>query len=111
MGPTATIQRLYEEYGADPTPPDRRVEFVFHTYYGFVAFVIQQEHRFSLPPDRARELLWKLHKFNLTWGMLAYGALVIPLLSYGNYLAQKRRIRKQEDQLLFRVPGFRQPNA
>jgi hypothetical protein len=31
--------------------------------------------------------------------MFAYGVLVIPLLSYGNYLAQKSGISKQHRQL------------
>lgn len=96
FGPKAALERLYHEYPLDNTPPEQCVEFVFHTYYGLLAFVVQHEHRFRLPPDRARELLWRFHKFNLSWGLLAYGALVIPLLSYGNYLAQKRRIAKQE---------------
>ena len=99
MGPTTTIRKLYEEYGDDPTPTNQCVEFVFHTYCGFLVFVIQQEHRFRLPPDRARELLWKFQKINLTWGLLAYCALIIPILSYGNYLAQKLSISKQERQL------------
>ena len=99
MGPMKTLERLYSEFADEDTPDADRVEFVFHTYYGFLVFVIQREHRFRLPPDRARELLWNLHKFNLTWGLLAYGMLVIPLLSYGNYLAQKSRIRKQERSL------------
>jgi hypothetical protein len=96
MGPTTTLERLYAEYADMHTPDADRVEVVFHTYDGFLFFVNQREHRFRLPPDRARELLWRLHKFNLTWGLLAYGVLVIPLLSYGNYLTQKSRIRKQE---------------
>ncbi|HEX7379171.1 MAG TPA: hypothetical protein VF278_18765 [Pirellulales bacterium] len=95
FGPKAALERLYHEYPLDNTPPEQCVEFVFHTYYGLLAFVVQHEHRFRLPPDRGRELLWRFHKFNLSWGLLAYGALVIPLLSYGNYLAQKRRIAKQ----------------
>lgn len=96
MGPTATLERLYAEYSSDATPEDDRVEVVFHTYDGFLVFVNQREHRFRLSPDRAREFLWRLHKFNMTWGMFAYGALLIPLLSYGNYLAQKSWIKKQE---------------
>jgi hypothetical protein len=80
----------------DRTPPEECVEFVFHTYHGFLAFFIQTEHRFRLPPDRARELLWRFHKFNLTWGLLAYGAPLVPLFSYGNYVVQKRRIAIQE---------------
>jgi hypothetical protein len=32
--------------------------------------------------------------------MFAYGALLIPLLSCGNYLAQRRAIQRQETSLL-----------
>ena len=56
--------------------------------------------RFWAPPQDAREALWRLHRFNLTWGMFAHGALLIPLVSYGNYLAQKRAIRRQEEALI-----------
>jgi hypothetical protein len=45
-------------------------------------------------PDDARQLLWRLHQFNLTYGLFAYGALFIPVLSYCNYLAQKRAIAR-----------------
>jgi hypothetical protein len=68
---------------------------VFHTYHGLLAFVIQTEHRFWASPEDARIALWNLHKFNLIWGMFAYGALVIPLLSFGNYLAQMRSIARE----------------
>jgi hypothetical protein len=72
----------------------------FHTYYGLIAFVTQTEHRFWAPPDDARAALRRLHRFNLTWGLFARGAPLVPLVSLGNYLAQKRSIRKQEaDQL------------
>jgi hypothetical protein len=82
-------------------PAPGLVAVVFHTYYGFIAFVIQTENRFWAPPDDAREALWRLHRFNLlTWGMFAYGVLVIPFLSIGNYLAQKRSISRQETTLM-----------
>jgi hypothetical protein len=68
---------------------------VFHTDYGFLVFVIQTEHRFWASPADARVALWRLHRFNLIWGLFAYGALVIPLLSFGNYLAQKRLIDRE----------------
>ena len=70
---------------------------MFHTYYGFLVYVIQTEHRFWASPEDARVALWRLHRFNLVWGMFAYGALVIPLLSYGNYLAEKRSIDRQAE--------------
>ncbi|MHB1561728.1 MAG: hypothetical protein ACYC61_30130 [Isosphaeraceae bacterium] len=77
-------------------PAPGLVLVVFHTYYGFIAFVTQTEHRFWSTPDDARQALLRLHRFNLTWGMFAYGALLIPLVSFGNYLAQLRSIRRQE---------------
>jgi hypothetical protein len=40
-----------------------------------------------------------LLRFNLTWGMLSYGLLFVPLLAIGNYFAQKRSIAKQEGEL------------
>lgn len=69
---------------------------VFHTYYGFIAFVTQTEHRFWATPDDARQALRRLHRFNLTWGLLARGGPLVPLVSLGHSLAQKRSIRRQE---------------
>jgi len=105
LGSEEAIQAVYDEAEWDETPPDRCVNFVFHTYVGFLTFVIQREHRLSLPPNLAREALWRLHRVNLTWGLLAYGALFIPLLSYFNYLAQKSYIRAQEKRLELLEPG------
>ena len=76
-----------------PMPGD--VQFVYHTYYGFLVFAIQSEHRVSCPPDQALVLLGRFLRFNLTLGMFAYGVLVMPLLAYGNYLVQKQSIKKQ----------------
>lgn len=92
--------RAFEGLKIHAGPAPGLVAVVFHTYYGFIAFVIQSELRFWAPPDDARKALWRLHRFNMTWGMLAYGMLVIPLLSMGNYLAQKRSIRRQEREMI-----------
>jgi hypothetical protein len=88
--------RAFDGLKVHDGPAPGLVGVVFHTYYGFIAFVIQTEHRFWAPPDDAREALWRLHRFNLNWGMFAYGVLLIPLVSFGNYLAQLRSIRRQE---------------
>jgi len=69
----------------DPAPG--LVEVVFHTYYGFIAFTHETKHEFWATPDDAREALRRLHRFNLVWGMFAHGAVLIPLVSYGNFLA------------------------
>ena len=94
-------QRAFRDLKIHHDPAPGLVAVVFHTYYGFIAFVTQTEHRSWASPDDAREALWRLHRFNLTWGMFAHGAVFIPLLSCGNYLAQKRSIRKQEEATLF----------
>jgi hypothetical protein len=88
--------RAFEGLKVHPGPSPGLVAVEFRTYYGFIAFVTQTEHRFWAPPGDAREALWRLHRFNLSWGMFAYGALLIPLVSYINYLAQMRSIRRQE---------------
>jgi hypothetical protein len=72
----------------------------FHTYYGFIAFVQTTEHRFWATPDDARQALRRLHHFNLVWGFFARGAILIPLVSYANFLTQRRSIRKQEAAML-----------
>ncbi len=89
-------RRAYDGLKVHPGPAPGLVAVVFHTYYGVLAFVSQTEHRFWATPDDAREALLRLHRFNLSWGIFAYGALLIPPLSYVNYLAQKRSIRRQE---------------
>lgn len=75
------------------------VYFVYHTYRGFLVWFVQDEHRVCAPPEDARVLLTRLLRFNLTWGMLSYGLLFVPLLAIGNYFAQKRSIEKQEREL------------
>ena len=88
--------RAYDGLKVYTTPQPGTVSVVFHTYFGFIIHTIQTEHRFYASPDDALLALWRLHKFNLTWGMFAYPYyLVIPLLSYGNYLAQRRSIGRQ----------------
>ncbi len=96
----ASRRRAFDGLKVHNGPAPGLVEVVFHTYYGFLIFVVQYEHRFWTRPDEARQALLGLHRFNLTWGMFAYGALVIPLLSFGNYLAQLRSIRRQEAALV-----------
>jgi len=70
--------------------------FVYHTYRGFLIWFVQEEHQVCAPAADARELLKRLLRFNLTWGMLSYGFLFVPLLATGNYLAQRRSIKEQE---------------
>ena len=69
---------------------------VYHTYRGFLVWFVQEEHFICAPPDDARLLLKRLLRFNLTWGLFSYGLLFVPLLSLGNYYAQKRSIETQQ---------------
>ena len=87
--------RAYEGVSVSDEPAPGLVNVVFHVYSGLVVFVTQNEHRFWAAPDDARLVLSRLHRFNLTWGFFAYGALIIPLLSIGNYWAQRRSIAQQ----------------
>src|SRR5262249_27940454 len=48
ISPVTTIERVYAEYCDDDTPDADRVEFVFHTDYGFLIYVMQQTHWFRL---------------------------------------------------------------
>ena len=101
-------------YGFTPvyaTEASGLVYVVFHTYSGSFPFATQTEHRFWATPDNARIALKDLHQYNLSHGMFAYGGLFIPLLSLGNYWAQKRSITKQEkalDSVLSNLDSFRE---
>jgi hypothetical protein len=88
--------RVFEDLTVFQSPAPGLVGVVFHTYSGLLVFVQQVEYRFWATPDDARTILARMNKYNLTRGFFAYGALVIPLLSIGNYWAQKRRIVQQE---------------
>ena len=65
---------------------------MFHTYSGFLVFVVQRKYEAVVPAGQARAVLDRLFKHNLTWGMFAYGVLFIPILSYFEYRAQSKQI-------------------
>jgi hypothetical protein len=88
-------QKAFEGVEISETPRQGMVAVVFHTYYGLLVFTHQTEYRFWALPEDARLVLSRLNRFNLTWGFFACGAIFIPLLSLGNYWAQRARIRKQ----------------
>ena len=87
--------RAFEGLKVFDGPGPGLVGVVFHTYFGVLVFVDQTEHRFWGTPDDAHRALWRLHRFNMCWGMFAYGAILIPFVSLGNYLAQRRSIARQ----------------
>jgi hypothetical protein len=71
------------------------VSFIYHTYRGLLIWFTQMEHRIVAPREDAERLLKRLLRFNLTWGMLSYGAIFIPFVVYGNYRTQLKSIGKQ----------------
>jgi len=88
------LRDIYDEANHRETKSLHRVQIRFHTYWGFLAFVAQQQHRAELPADTAEFLLARLHAFNLQWGFFAAGAAFIPILSWFNYRAQLKQIRR-----------------
>jgi len=89
------LERCFRGIRLHETPEIGDVCVRYHSYRGFLLWVTQQEHVFVLPARDAERLLGRLLRYNLTWGMLSYGMLFIPLLSIGNYFAQRRSIREQ----------------
>jgi hypothetical protein len=87
----AAAERQARAFG--PSTPE--VSFVYHTYSGILLYVHQAEHRFSLPQPVAESTISALFQHTLKFGFLSYGALLIPVLAYFNYLAQRRSIAKQ----------------
>lgn len=89
------LRHCYEGIEIHDIPRPGDATFVYHTYRGFLLWFTQDEHRIAAPPPDAERLLGRLLRFNLTWGMLSYGMLFIPLIAVGNYFTQRRAIRAQ----------------
>ncbi len=89
------LRRLSEGLDLHSTLEKGDVEVVYHTYRGLLIWCTQQEHRAYGSPEEVRLYLSRLLRFNLTWGLLSAGALIIPMLAVGNYYAQLRSIDKQ----------------
>ena len=93
------LLRIYEELKLQEAAnaPGPKVDFIYHTYSGVLLWATQSTHRIRAPYDVAERALNRLLRYTLKWGCFAYGALFIPLLAYGNYLVQKRSIRRQQE--------------
>ncbi len=89
------LARAFEGLAVHTEPRHGDVELKYETYHGFVAWVSCTRVHVWMPSDEARVLLRRLLRFNFTWGLLAAGAALLPLLSLGNYWAQSHCIRKQ----------------
>ncbi len=91
-----SLERKYADLAVHPEPQAGDVVLIYHTYHGLVAWFTLTPHHVALPPEDARELLSRLLRFNLTWGLVTYGALFIPPLAILNYFAQRRSIAAQQ---------------
>jgi hypothetical protein len=92
LGP---LNRCFRGIQLHESPDPGDVSFVYHTYRGLLIWFTQTEHRVIAPREDAERLLKRLLRFNLTWGMLSYGLVFIPLVAYGNYVSQRRSIAEQ----------------
>ncbi len=91
------LERILQEArgagdGADSGPV---VAIEFYTYQGFLSASYQTHHELRLPHAQAVRALKGLHRFNLIWGWWGLGGLFIPFISWWNYRAQLRNIRRQ----------------
>jgi hypothetical protein len=90
------LRSIYEEAGLPTKAGPGDVSIRFHTYHGLLVWQTETEHRLALPPAKARLVLKRLHRFNVTSGMLSKHLFFVPCVSLANYLIQLRRIRAQE---------------
>jgi len=99
------LVRAYEGLRVHQVPQDGDVFVCFQTYHGLLAWFTQTTHHVSLPADDAKILLRRLARFNLCWGSLTWGMLLIPLLSWINFRQQRWSIREQESSGGYTVPS------
>lgn len=91
-----SLNSRFDGLDVHPVPAAGDVTITYHTYHGVLTWFTQVPHQVSLPPEQARELLGRLLRFNLSWGLLVLGGVMIPPLAIGNYIAQRRSISVQE---------------
>jgi hypothetical protein len=96
------IEEMYKQFQPAHTPSEGNVHVIYHTYSGLIAWFVQMEHSVYLPPTQARSFLRQLRNYNLKWGLLSYGCLFIPILTFGSYLSQLRDLKRQEDEMRLR---------
>ena len=89
------LKRCYRGVETSQEPCEGDVHVVYHTYNGLLFFADIQEHRFSARPDQAKELLGRLYRYNLGWGMLTPAFLIVPFLATFDYIGQSRSIDRQ----------------
>jgi hypothetical protein len=92
---SAALDGCYRGLHVHENPVQGDVHLIYHTYRGFFLWYVQREHHIFAPPADAKVLLGRLLRYNLTWGMLSKAMLFVPFLAVGNYVAQKRSLRRQ----------------
>jgi hypothetical protein len=90
------FRRVYDGLDVSATQRPGMILFRFHTYDGIVAWITRTPHVVFAPPDDARTLLSRLVRYNLTWGMLSFGGLFVPIFIYFGRRAQLQSIAVQE---------------
>jgi hypothetical protein len=76
---------------ATPLAPGH-VRLIFHTYSGFLFSCVQQTHDVVLPADDAAAMLKRLVRHNLTRGIWFIGGPLVPVFTWVEYRAQRRKI-------------------
>lgn len=104
-----SLKHAYADLEIHTVAGPNDVVLVYHTYHGFLMWHAVTEHRVTLPLDDARVLLGRLLRFNLTWGLLAKGGILIAPLAIYNYVAQTNSIAEQEASAAFAAIGPKFP--
>jgi hypothetical protein len=86
----SSLQRCYQKL--PESQGDQLVTIRFTTHHGLIAWFTSIPHEVTLPPEAAQVLLNRLLRFNLTWGLLTWGALFLPIFSVVSYFSQRRVI-------------------
>ena len=71
----------------------------FTTYDGFVFWVTSRNYAGYLPPAQARELLKRMYKYNLKYGLLNFFGMFTFLFSTISYRTQIQSVEEQESSL------------
>ena len=87
--------RIYNGLNTHVQPHAGDVVVQYDTYHGFLVFNVHTAHHAVLPVEDARTLLRRLLWFNLTWGLFAWGSLLIVPLAIFNYIGQQRSVTHQ----------------
>ena len=98
------LERRFAGLKINAIPQVGDVTVVYHTYRGALLWAMQDEHVIHANPEDARESLRRLLRFNLTWGMLSYGMILIPFLAIGNYRTQMDSIDRQLAERVKKTP-------